>query len=61
MRYAAGRMKKAFTFVVAFLLILVAVFFSGHLFLVKSTRVKRARVIAAPPFILQATLVELST
>jgi hypothetical protein len=61
MRYAAGRMKKAFTFVVAFLLILVAVFFSGHLFLGKSTRVERSRVIAAPPFILQATLEDLST
>lgn len=54
-------MKKVLIFVVAFVLILVVVFFSGGLFLPTHARVERTRTIAAPPFILQATLEDLST
>ncbi|MEO2146166.1 MAG: SRPBCC family protein [bacterium] len=61
MRYLPGTMKKALTFFIAFILILVVVFFSGGLFLSKTARVERSRIIAAPPFILQATLEDLST
>ena len=54
-------MKKFLTFVVAFIVILLVVFFSGGLFLSSRASVERTRTIAAPPFILQATLEDLST